>query len=75
MKKYSPLLTINVTLLTLWFAVYVLYIGSSIIIPFVVAVLLSFMILSISNFYHKKSNAKLKNDIHNYLKALNSIEM
>lgn len=54
MKKYSPLLTINVTLLTLWFVVYVLFIGSSIIIPFVVAVLLSFMILSISNFYSKK---------------------
>lgn len=54
MKKYSPLLTINVTLLTLGFFVYVLYIGSSIIIPFVVAVLLSFMILSISNFYNKK---------------------
>lgn len=54
MKKYSPLLTINVTLLTLWFAVYVLYIGSSIIIPFVVAVLLSFMILSIAHFYEKK---------------------
>jgi AI-2 transport protein TqsA len=54
MKKYSPLLTINVTLLTLWFSVYVLYIGSSIIIPFVVAVLLSFMVLSISYFYEKR---------------------
>lgn len=54
MKKYSSLLTVNVTLLTLGFFVYVLYIGASIIIPFVVAVLLSFMILSISNFYHKK---------------------
>ncbi len=54
MKKYSSLLTINVTILTLGFFVYVLYIGSSIIIPFVVAVLLSFMIISISNFYHKK---------------------
>ena len=54
MKKYSPLLTVNVTLLTLGFAVYVLEIGSSIIIPFVVAVLLSFLLLSISNFYNKK---------------------
>ena len=53
MKKYNPLLTINVTLLTLGFAVYVLYIGASIIIPFVVAVLFSFMLLSISKFYEK----------------------
>lgn len=54
MKKYNSLLTINVTVLTLWFFVYVLYIGASIVIPFVVAVLLSFVILSISNFYHHK---------------------
>jgi AI-2 transport protein TqsA len=54
MKKYSPLLTVNVTILTLGFFVYVLYIGASIVIPFVVAVLLSFMVISISHFYEKK---------------------
>lgn len=53
-KKYSALLSVNITLITLGFFVYVLYIWASIIIPFVVAVLLSFMILSISNFYHTK---------------------
>lgn len=53
-KKNSNLLTINVTLLTFGFFIYVLYIGSSIIIPFVIAILLSFIILSITNFYHSK---------------------
>jgi len=54
MKKYSPLLTINVTLITLGFFVYVLSIGASIIIPFVLAVLLSFLILSIQWFFVSK---------------------
>jgi len=54
MKKYSSLLSFNVMLLTIWFIVYVLYIGASIIIPFVVAVLLSFIIISLKWFYHWK---------------------
>ena len=54
MKKQWNLLTINVTILTLGFFIYVLYIGASIVIPFVVAVLLSFIIISITNFYHSK---------------------
>ena len=54
MKKYNPLLTINVTLITLGFFIYVLYIGAPIIIPFVVAVLLSFLIISIQWFFVSK---------------------
>lgn len=50
-KKYSTLLSVNVTFLTLGFFIYVLYIGASIIIPFVVAVLLSFIIISLASFF------------------------
>jgi len=53
-KKDSTLLSINVTLLLLGFFVYVLYIGASIIIPFVVATFLSFLVISISRFYKQK---------------------
>jgi len=49
--KPSPFLSFNIAFLTLGFFIYVLYIGASIIIPFVVAVLLSFLTLSIAGFY------------------------
>lgn len=62
-KKYSSFLSVNVWLLTLGFVIYVLYIGSSIIIPFVVAVLLSFIVISITKFYHSKG-------LHNILAFL-----
>lgn len=54
MKKHVNLLTVNITLLTLGFFVYVLYIGASIIIPLLLALLLSFIILSITNAFCKK---------------------
>jgi len=50
-KKNISLLTVNVTLLTLGFFIYVLNIGASIIIPFIVALLLSFIIVSLSTFF------------------------
>ena len=51
MKKTYSFLSLNIALLTLGFVVYVLYIGASIIIPFVVAVLLSFIVISLTKFY------------------------
>jgi len=66
MKYSNPLLTFNVTFLTLCFFVYVLYIGSSIIVPFVVAVLFSFIILSIASFYRHYG-------LHKYLSLLASL--
>ncbi len=65
-KKYNSLLTINVTILTLGFFIYVLYIGAPIIIPFVVAVLLSFIIISLSSFFHYYG-------LHKYLSFLASL--
>ena len=53
-KKYNPLIAINLTLLTFWACMYVLYIGASIIVPFVVAVFLSFIIVSLSHFYRER---------------------
>ena len=50
-KKYNPLIAINLTLLTFGACMYVLYIGASIIVPFVVAVFLSFIIVSLGHFY------------------------
>ncbi len=51
-KKYNLFVCVCMGIITLWFIIYVLYIGSSIIIPFILAILLSFLVLSISNFYH-----------------------
>ncbi|NDK10274.1 AI-2E family transporter [Candidatus Gracilibacteria bacterium] len=49
--KYQSFIAINLGLISLGFFVYVLYIGAPIIIPFVIAILLSFIILSLSGFY------------------------
>ena len=54
MKKNNPLIATCLVLLTLWAFIYVLYIGASIVIPFVVAVLLSFIIISLSSFFKDK---------------------
>ena len=54
MKTKNTLITVNISLLTLGAFVYVLYIGAPIVIPFVVAVLLSFIILSIASFFKNK---------------------
>ena len=54
MRKNNPLIATCIVLLTLWAFVYVLYIGASIVIPFVVAVLLSFIIISLSGFFRNK---------------------
>lgn len=51
MKKNNTVVTISVVILTLVVVFYVLYIGASIIIPFVIALLLSFAIVSLSNFF------------------------
>ncbi len=53
MKKSSSFLSINIAIITLFLVVYVLYIGSAILIPFVLAVFLAFILLSISSFYTK----------------------
>lgn len=54
MKKYNTLIAVNLTLITLGFAVYILYIGASLFIPFVVALLVSFIILSLTSYFHTK---------------------
>ena len=46
-------LNFSIGLLALGFFVYILFIGASIIIPFILALLLSFLILSISDFYKR----------------------
>jgi len=64
--KPSPFLSFNIAFLTLGFFIYVLYIGASIIIPFVVAVLLSFLTLSIAGFYRNYG-------IHKYISFVCSL--
>jgi len=54
MKKYSMLIAISLTIIGLVMFFYILYIGAGIIIPFIIAVLLSFAILSLSGFFQKK---------------------
>lgn len=54
MKKHNTVVTVSVVILTLFVVFYVLYIGASILIPFVIALLLSFAIMSLSNFFIKK---------------------
>ncbi len=51
MKKYNSFLVACIAFLTLWFFVYVLYIGAFLFIPFSLALLLSFIILSLANFF------------------------
>lgn len=65
-KKNNTLLTVNVAFITLIFFIYVLSIGASIIIPFILAILLSFLIISIQWFYRSKG-------LYNYLALLASL--
>ncbi len=51
MKQNNTIMTFCVSFLAFWFFMYVLYIGSPIIIPFVVAMLLSFIIISLTTFF------------------------
>jgi len=51
MKKNNAVVTVSVVILTLVVVFYVLFLGASIIIPFVIALLLSFAIASLSNFF------------------------
>lgn len=53
MKKNNTI-TISVVLITLVVLFYILKVGASIIIPFVIALLLSFAIVSLSNFFVRK---------------------
>lgn len=50
-KANNTIVTVSVVILTLVAVFYVLFIGASIIIPFVIALLLSFAIMSLSNFF------------------------
>lgn len=54
MKKVSPLISIPLIFITIIFVIYVLYIGASIFIPFVLALFFSFIVLSITGFYRNK---------------------
>jgi len=53
MKKYESFIVFCLAFISLIFFVYILYIGALLIIPFIIAVLLSFIILSISWFYRR----------------------
>lgn len=59
MKKYSMLIAISLTIIGLVMFFYILYIWSGIIIPFIISVLLSFAILSLSWFFQKKGVPKV----------------
>jgi len=52
MKNNNRFVNISIVFIALFFLVYVLYIWASIVIPFVVAMLLSFIIISLSSFFH-----------------------
>lgn len=53
MKKYESFIVFCLAFISLIFFVYILYIGAPLIIPFIIAILLSFIILSISGFYQR----------------------
>lgn len=53
MKKLSSFLSVNIAIITLSLVVYVLHIGSTILIPFVLAIFIAFILLSISSFYKR----------------------
>ncbi|MDF1682356.1 MAG: hypothetical protein P1U46_00895 [Patescibacteria group bacterium] len=55
MAKKESYILINLTLVSLLLLslFYLLYIGSSLIIPFIIALLFSFAIIGLSNFYKK----------------------
>ncbi len=53
MQKPESFITVSLAFMSLVLFVYILHIGASLIIPFIIAVLLSFIILSIKNFYVK----------------------
>ncbi|PID87661.1 permease [Candidatus Gracilibacteria bacterium] len=57
--KNSSITTLNISILTLVTIVYILYIGSSLIIPFIIALLLSLAIISLSNFFQRKRINKI----------------
>ena len=51
MKQYNTIIAFCVSFLAFGFFMYILYIGAPIIIPFVVAMLLSFIIISLTSFF------------------------
>lgn len=53
MNKNFSLINIHLTILSLFIVFYILFIGSSLIIPFMIAILFSFAIIWLSNFYTK----------------------
>lgn len=53
MKKHNSFTTFCIAFISLALFVYILFIGSSLIVPFIIAILLSFIILSIAAFYKK----------------------
>ncbi len=53
-EDYSKVVAVNVTLLSIIAICYLLYIWSSLILPFVIALLVSFWIISVANFFHTR---------------------
>lgn len=52
MKQNNTIITFCISFLAFGFFIYILFIGAPIIIPFVVAMLLSFIIISLASFFH-----------------------
>ncbi len=59
MAKNNTLLNINLTIISLVIVFYILYIGSSFIIPFVIALLLAFSIISTYSFFKKRIKSSI----------------
>jgi len=55
-EDYSKVVAVNATLLSIIAFCYLLYIWSSLILPFVIALFVSFWIISVANFFHTKLN-------------------
>ncbi len=53
-KNYSKGISINISILSILAIAYILYIWSSLILPFVIALLLSFWIISVAGFFKSK---------------------
>ncbi len=54
MKKNNTIVTVSIVLITIVAIVYVLYVGAPIIIPFVIALLFSFALTSLSHYFASK---------------------
>ncbi len=53
MKTNSRVLTISILIIAMIAIFFIIYIGASLLIPLIIAIIISFAIISVSNFFHK----------------------